>query len=148
MQGSCPSMATLSSLVILDTSIFVDYLRYGRHEDRIDSLTGVVRTSSVVLAELWRGASRPSELAYLRTLEKNHSILVPTKQNWLESGELLGQVRVDRGFTPEKLRNLHFDVLIALTARSHGARLITSDRADFELIVSYKAAKDLNLEIW
>jgi predicted nucleic acid-binding protein len=51
-------MATLSSLLILDTSIFVDYLRNRRHEDRIDSLTGIVRTSSVVLAELWRGASR------------------------------------------------------------------------------------------
>jgi predicted nucleic acid-binding protein len=87
-------------------------------------------------------------LAYLRTLEKNHSILAPTKQNWLDSGELLGQVRADRGLTPEKLRNLHFDVLIALTARSHGARLITSDRTDFELIVSYKAANRLNLEIW
>jgi predicted nucleic acid-binding protein len=148
MQGSCPSMATLSSLILLDTSIFVDYLRNGRHEDRIDSLTGVVRTSSVVLAELWRGASRPSELFYLQTLEKNHPILVPTKQNWLDSGELLRQVRVDCGFTPEKLRNLHFDVLIALTARSYGARLVTSDRADFELIASYKAAKGLNLEIW
>jgi predicted nucleic acid-binding protein len=84
----------------------------------------------------------------LQALEKNHPILVPTKQNWLDSGELLRQVRVDHGFTSEKLRNLHFDVLIALTARSHGARLITSDRADFELITSYKAAKRLNLEIW
>ncbi len=75
-------------------------------------------------------------------------MLVPTKQDWLDSGMLLRQVRVDHGLTPEKLRNLHFDVLIALTARSHGARLITSDRADFELIASYKAAKSLNLEIW
>jgi predicted nucleic acid-binding protein len=141
-------MATLSSLVILDTSIFVDYLRNGRHEDRIDSLTGIVRTCSVVLAELLRGASRPSELAYLRTLEKNHSILTPTKQNWLDSGRLLVQIRADRGFTPEKVRNLHFDALIALTARSHGARLITSDKADFELVASYKAANGLNLEIW
>jgi predicted nucleic acid-binding protein len=126
----------------------VDYLRNGRHWDRIDSLTGIVRTSSVVLAELWRGASRPAELAYLQTLQKNYPILVPTKQNWLDSGQLLSQVRVDRGFTPDKLRNLHFDALIALTARSHGARLITSDRADFELIASYKAVKGLNLEIW
>jgi predicted nucleic acid-binding protein len=141
-------MASLSSLFLLDTSIFVDYLRNGLHEERIDSLTGVVRTSSVVLAELWRGACRPSELAYLQALEKNHPILVPTKQNWLDSGILLRQVRMDHGFTPEKLRNLHFDVLIALTARSHGARLITSDRADFELIASYKPAKSLNLEIW
>ncbi len=141
-------MATLSSLVLLDTSIFVDYLRNGRHQDRIDSLVGIVRTSSVVLAELLRGASRPSELAYLQALEKTHAILVPTKQNWIDSGMLLRQVRRDHGFAPEKLRNLHFDVLIALTARSHGARLITSDRADFEIIASYRAAKGLNLEIW
>jgi predicted nucleic acid-binding protein len=141
-------MGTLSNLVILDTSIFVDHLRRGQHQNRIDSLTGLLRNSSVVLAELWRGASRPAELSYLRRLEKNHPVLVPTKKNWLDSGELLSQVRKAQGFTPEKLRNLHFDVLIALTARSHGARLVTSDRADFELIASYKAAKALNLEIW
>jgi predicted nucleic acid-binding protein len=126
----------------------IDYLRNGQHQDRIDSLTGLLRNSSVVLSELWRGAGTAREVAYLRTLEKNHPVLVPTRQNWLDSGRLLGQVRKDRGFSPEKLRNLHFDVLIALTARSHGARLITSDRANFELIVSYREAKALNLEIW
>jgi predicted nucleic acid-binding protein len=41
------------------------------------------------------------------------------------------------------LRDLHFDVLIALTARTHGARLITSNRSDFELIQSYR---DFRLE--
>ncbi len=102
----------------------------------------------MVLAELWRGASKPADRAYLRALEKNHPVLAPSKQNWLDSGELLSQIRHDRGFTSEKLRNLHFDVLIALTARSHGARLVTSDRADFELIASYRAAKALSLEIW
>jgi predicted nucleic acid-binding protein len=141
-------MVTSSSLFILDTSILVDYLRTGQHQDRMDSLAGVVRISAVVLAELWRGANKPAERAYLRTLEKNHPALAPSKQNWLDSGELLGQMRQDRGFTPEKLRNLHFDVLIALTARSHGARLVTSDRSDFELISSYRAAKGLSLEIW
>jgi predicted nucleic acid-binding protein len=141
-------MVTSSSLVILDTSILIGYLRTGQHQDRINSLAGILRNSAVVLAELWRGASKPAERAYLRTLEKNLPVLVPSKQNWLDSGELLSQMRQDRGFTPEKLRNLHFDVLIALTARSHGARLVTSDRSDFELIASYKAAKALNLEIW
>ena len=141
-------MVTSSSLVILDTSILIGYLRTGQHQDRINSLAGILRNSAVVLAELWRGASKPAERAYLRTLEKNLPVLVPSKQNWLDSGELLSQMRQDRGFTPEKLRNLHFDVLIALTARSHGARLVTCDRSDFELITSYKAAKALNLEIW
>jgi predicted nucleic acid-binding protein len=39
------------------------------------------------------------------------------------------------------VRDLHFDVLIALTARSNGARVITSNRADFELIREYRAFK-------
>jgi predicted nucleic acid-binding protein len=141
-------MAMMSSLVILDTSIFISQLRHELFRDRIESLTGLVRTSSVVLAELWRGASKPAERNFLRNLEKDHPVLIPTKQNWLDSGELLGQVRLDQGFEPGKLGDLHFDVLIALTARSHGARLITSDRADFELIASYKAARGLSLEIW
>jgi hypothetical protein len=51
----------------------------------------------------------------------------------------------DQGFEPRKLRDLHFDVLIALTARSYGAKLITSNRADFELIRNYKK---FELEIW
>jgi predicted nucleic acid-binding protein len=40
---------------------------------------------------------------------------------------------------------LHFDVLIALTTRTHGARLITSNRSDFELIRKYRSFK---LEVW
>jgi predicted nucleic acid-binding protein len=43
------------------------------------------------------------------------------------------------------LRDLHFDVLIALSARSHGARLITTNRTDFELIKSYR---EFELEVW
>jgi len=51
----------------------------------------------------------------------------------------------DKEFSPGKLRDLHFDVLIALSARNHGATVVTSDKADFELIRHYKA---FQLEIW
>jgi predicted nucleic acid-binding protein len=135
----------VNSLVIFDTSVFVDHLRTGCHQERINSVTGIIRTSAVVLAELLRGATKPAERAFLRELEKNHPILTPTEKNWLESGQILDRVRADKGFSPEKLRDLHFDVLIALTARSHGARLITSNRADFELIRGYRQFQH---EIW
>jgi predicted nucleic acid-binding protein len=135
----------VSNLVILDTSIFIDHLRTGCHQQRIEALTGLIRMSSVVLAELWRGATERAERELLRALEKNHPILTPTENDWLESGRLLGQIYADKGFTPEKLRDLHFDVLIALTARSHGARLITSDRADFEMLSAYWK---FEFEIW
>jgi predicted nucleic acid-binding protein len=54
-------------------------------------------------------------------------------------------MHVDKKLTPGRLRDLHFDVLIALTARSHGAGVITSNRADFELIRDYRK---FQLEIW
>lgn len=128
----------MSDLVIFDTSVLVDELRTGRHRKRMESVDGLVRTSSVVLAELWRGATRTAERDFLRTLGKNHPILTPTEKNWIESGEILSQIRADHGFAPSKLRDLHFDVLIALTARSHGACLVTSNRADFETIYHYR----------
>jgi len=135
----------VNNLVIFDTSVFIDNLRSGRHQHKIESIIGLVRTSSVVLAELWRGAAKAAERDFLRALQRNHPILTPTEKNWLESGQILGKIYADCGFAPDKLRDLHFDVLIALTARSHGARLITSDRADFELINRYRK---FLVEVW
>lgn len=135
----------MSDLVIFDTSVLIDDLRTGRHQLRIGSITGLIRASSVVLAELWRGATKPAEHEFLRTLARNHPVLTPTEKNWLESGRILAQIRADRGFMPDKLRDLHFDLLIALTARSHGARLITSNRTDFEIINSYCKVQ---FEVW
>jgi predicted nucleic acid-binding protein len=135
----------VSNLIIFDTSIFIDHLRTNRHQQRIAAVSGLIRMSSVVLAELWRGATRPAERAFLRVLQKNHPILTPTERHWLESGELLGKIRGNRGLAPQQLRDLHFDVLIALTARAHGARLVTSNQSDFELIRAYR---EFALEIW
>lgn len=135
----------VSNLIIFDTSIFIDHLRTGCHRERIDTISGLIRTSSVVLAELLRGATKLAEMFFLKELEKNHSVLTPTEKNWLESGQILAKMRADKGFSPEKLRDLHFDVLIALTARTYGARLITSNRGDFEMICGYK---DFVLEVW
>lgn len=135
----------MSDLVIFDTSVLVDELRTGRHRRKIESVVGLVRLSSVVLAELWRGVGWPAERDFLRSLSRNHPILTPTEKNWVESGEVLACIRADHGFTPAKLRDLHFDVLIALTARSYGARLLTTNRKDFELINSYR---EIQLEVW
>lgn len=135
----------MSNLLIFDTSVLVDDLRTGRHQGKIQAIQGFVRTSSVVLAELWRGATQPAEQRFLRAMERNHPVLTPTRNNWIESGQVLGRIRNDTGFDAEKLRALHFDVLIVLTARSHGARLVTSNRRDFELIHRYRK---FDLEIW
>ena len=135
----------MSDLVIFDTSVFIDDLRTGHHQPKIQSVTGLIRTSSVVLAELWRGATKQAEHEFLRALAKNHPLLTPTERNWLESGQILAKIHADQGLQPARLRDLHFDVLIALTARAHGARLITSNRADFEIINRYRK---FELEVW
>jgi predicted nucleic acid-binding protein len=135
----------MTNLVVFDTSIFSDHLRTGRHQQRIAETTGLVRNSAVVLAELSRGATKSSEQEFVERLARNHPIWTPTEDNWLESGRLLSKIHADKGFGPEKLCDLHFDLLIALTARSAGARLVTSNRADFELIANYRK---LQLEIW
>jgi predicted nucleic acid-binding protein len=135
----------MSDVVIFDTSILVDDLRTSRHQERIQSLSGLIRTSSVVLAELWRGATVAAEQEFLRAMARNHPILTPTENHCIESGQILGKIRAARGFAPNKLRDLHFDVLIALTVRSIGARLSTSNRTDFEMIHHHRKFR---LEIW
>ena len=145
MPASSSLQDMAGNLIIFDTSVLVDHLRTGRYEEKIDSVSGIVRTSSVVLAELWRGASTSHEHKFLEALARNHPILTPTEKNWLESGQILGKIYARKRFGAGRLRDLHFDVLIALTARSHGATLITSNKDDFELISSYRKVQ---LEIW
>jgi predicted nucleic acid-binding protein len=134
-----------AKIAVLDTSVFVEHLRTGRYAEIIEGYSGLIRTSSVVLAELWRGAASKEEYAFLRELERTFPVWTPTERNWLESGQILGRIRRAEGLVPSKLRDLHFDVLIALTARSYGARVITSNAADFELI---KQHRSFELEVW
>jgi predicted nucleic acid-binding protein len=132
-------------IIIFDTSIFIDHLRTNKYGKHIQDVNGFIRNSSVVLAELSRGATSEAEKHFVATLAKNHPILTPTEKNWLESGVLLSKIYKAKGFDPEKLRDLHFDVLIALTARNYGAIVVTSNRTDFELIMSFKTFR---IEVW
>jgi predicted nucleic acid-binding protein len=132
-------------LIIFDTSIFIDHLRTNKFSNEIFNISGLVRSSSVVLSELARGAAKDDELDFVRALAANYPIFTPTERNWLESGEILSRIYKQKGYLPEKLRDLHFDVLIALTARNYGATVITSNKADFELIRKYR---EFYLEVW
>ena len=132
-------------VIVLDTSIFIDHLRTNKYAGDIQNLSGLIRNSSVVLSELARGATHESESDFVSILAKNHPILTPTERNWLESGSILHRMNEDKGFSPEKLRDLHFDVLIALTGRNYGATVVTSNRVDFERIWHYK---EFHLQIW
>jgi len=98
-------------MIVFDSSIYVDDLRTGRFSERIAGIGDLVRSSSVVLAELWRGATSKAEEKFLLWLGGHYPVLTPTENNWIESGQILAQIREDRGFEPHNLRDLHFDVL-------------------------------------
>jgi predicted nucleic acid-binding protein len=66
-----------SNLVIFDTSVLIAHLRTGCYQKRLDNLTGLLRTCSVVLAELWRGATTLQERKFLEDLARNHPVLTP-----------------------------------------------------------------------
>jgi predicted nucleic acid-binding protein len=133
----------VSEKYLLDTSILVDRMRTGKFAARVDALDALT-ISAVVLAELWRGAP-PLEREFLLELEGLGNIATPSEADWIESGEVLFEIGSKLKLRAEKLRDLHFDVLIALTARSRKATLITSNAKDFTLIQQYR---DFDLETW
>ena len=135
----------VNRIIIFDTSIFIDHLRTNKYDKPIQNVNGLIRNSSVVLAELSRGTTKETEEDFVATLARNHPILTPTEKNWLESGMILSKIYKAKGFGPQKLRDLHFDVLIALTSGNYGATVITANRTDFELIMSFKTFR---LEVW
>jgi hypothetical protein len=70
------------------------------------------------MAEVWRGVVTPADIGWLGWPSPGIILRSPTQENWLKSGKILEEIRRDCGLTADELRDLHFDVLIALTARS------------------------------
>jgi predicted nucleic acid-binding protein len=134
-----------ANLAILDTSVYVDNLRSGRFKQEILDLKFVIRCSAVVLAELSRGArSRPMR-RFVDELAKNLRVIAPNEGEWIRSGHIVNRIASAKGFDINKTGELHFDVLIALTARRIGAYLITCNVDDFTAI---RETLDFNLVCW
>ena len=126
--------STTANVAILDTSVYVDNLRSGRFRQEILDLKFVVRLSAVVLAELSRGARSGDMKKFVQDLAKNLRIIAPTERDWIHSGEIVNRLVAAKGFDIHKTREIHFDVLIALTARRIGAYLVTCNGDDFTAV--------------
>jgi predicted nucleic acid-binding protein len=85
------------------------------------------------------------ELRFVAELSRKVKILTPTGRHWIESAEILSRIRRTKGYDPNKLRALAFDVLIALSARDIGATLVTCNREDFAEIRKHTA---FNVVYW
>ena len=137
--------STTANLAILDTSVYIDNLRAGRFKQEILDLKFVVRLSAVVLAELSRGARSREMIRFVEDLAKNLRIVAPNEREWIQSGRIVNRLVAARGFDIHKTREIHFDVLIALTARRVGACLITCNAEDFTAVRQFL---DFDLVCW
>lgn len=133
------------NLAIVDTSVYIANLRFGRFDKELLELKFVVRCSAVVLAELWRGARSREMIRFVDYLTRNFRIIAPNEREWVESGKIVGKIAGAKGYDIHKTREIHFDVLIAMTARKIGAHLITCDADDFSAI---REAMNFNLVCW
>ncbi len=85
-----------------------------------------------------RGARRSEEKEFALALARRLRLYTPTEQIWFDSATIVGRLATAKGYDSRKVRDLSFDALIALTARSIGATVITLNRQDFEDIRSYR----------
>jgi predicted nucleic acid-binding protein len=128
---------TTANLALLDTSVYIDNLRFGRFKQEILDLKFIVRCSAVVLAELARGARSREMQRFVDGLARNLRVIAPTEREWIESAKIVCHLVTQRGYDVHKSREIHFDVLIALAAKRIGGFLITTNVKDFEAVQRY-----------
>lgn len=128
-----PSVKT-TKCALLDTSVYSENFRSGRFTFRLLQSSFIVRCSSVVLHELLREARTATERKFVLELSRQCQVLTPTEQQWLKPAEILNRLRRREHYETTKLCELAFEVLIALSARSIGASVITTNHADFQTI--------------
>jgi predicted nucleic acid-binding protein len=128
MPSSTPKFA------ILDTSVYIENFRTGRFTFRILQSPFVIRCSAVVLHELLRGARPGIEQRFVTDLMDRCHVLTRTEAHSIQAAEILNAMRKREHYDRSKVRDLALDVLIALSARSIGAALITCNKTDFQAI--------------
>lgn len=122
---------------ILDTSVYIDHWESGKHDAQLaDVRRGyVIRQSAVVLSELRRGAR---SLRARRMVEALRSLSPvawePTSEDWWIAGGLIRKIGDAQRWDTRKRREFQNDALIALSARRHGAAVVTVNGADFRLL--------------
>ena len=131
--------------VVIDTNIYVDWLNKGQHEAILFQREAVKYLSAVVLMELSAGAFSTRDRRLVREVTsafaKVGRILVPSVTIYEEAGDVLRRLQESRGYTVASAYGLVNDVLIALSARSIGATVITQNERDFVAIQSIRPFK-------
>ena len=122
---------------VIDTSVYIDYWERGLHDETLAELRRafVIRHSAVVLSELRRGArTREAERVINRLQALARNPWEPTAKDWWEAGHIIRTVGDAHDWDRSKRREFQNDALIVLTARRHGATVVTANHLDFEIL--------------
>ena len=124
--------------VVIDTNLYIDWLRTGRHEGVLFERDVVKYLSAVVVLELYAGAYSSHDRRVVRgvvaTFGRVERILVPSGAVYEDAGHVLRALNQSRGYRLSGSPSLTNDVLIALSARSIGATVVTGNERDFAAI--------------
>jgi predicted nucleic acid-binding protein len=122
---------------VLDTNVYIGFWERGLYDEAITSVGQkfVVRYSAVVFSELRRGARTLQARRRVATLAERATVVwAPLVSDWWEAGRLIQKVGDGQEWERSKRRDFQNDALIALTARRHGATVVTANRLEFELL--------------
>ena len=122
---------------VIDTSVYIGHFERGLYESTLAEVRKafVIRHSAVVLSELRRGArTREAERVVNRLHALARAVWEPTPRDWWEAGQIIRTVGDAHDWDRSKRRDFQNDALIALTARRHGATVVTANRGDFEIL--------------
>jgi len=124
--------------VVIDTNVYVDWLNRGQHEEFLLERDTLKYLSAVVLMELRAGAfsRRGRRLldAVEAAFERTRRILVPSRAVFAEAGDVLRALQSGSGRRIGGSHSIANDVLIALSARSIGATVVTQNEGDYRAI--------------
>jgi predicted nucleic acid-binding protein len=139
--------------LVIDTSVYLTALRDERFAIgfRERYARDIPRTffSSVVVQELLAGARtlhhRRQAAGLYEPFERVRRIFFPTHAVWKDAGHVIAALAVKYPDLRSRLaRGFLNDVLIALSARSIGAAVVTRNRDDFVLI---RSLRNFSLEL-
>jgi predicted nucleic acid-binding protein len=126
--------------VLLDTNIFIGYLRAGLHAEWVfGRVRNTVRfLSAIVLMELRFGADTPQRKRAVDGIQRafpSGRVIAPTPLVFEYAGRAFRALHGDGAGLQDRLGPLN-DLLIALTARQIGATVVTNNLAEFRRIAA------------
>lgn len=124
--------------VVVDTNVYIDWINQGRHEDLLFDRQTVKYLSAVVMMELRAGAFSQRDRRLLlkleRAFDKAGRVLTPTARVFAEAGDTLKRMQAVLSYNVGVRSSITNDILIALSARSIGAAVVTRNERDYRTI--------------